>query len=53
MQKNDIMELVPQIGKTSIENSLKKLCEDGLIEKVGKGKATFYYKKDVELKIIQ
>ena len=33
------MELVPSIGKASVENSLKKLTEEGVIKKHGKGKA--------------
>ncbi|MFI3214578.1 MAG: Fic family protein [Lachnospiraceae bacterium] len=40
--KSEIMELVPTIGKASIENSLKKLTEEGFITRHGKGKATFY-----------
>lgn len=40
--KRDIMELIPSISKASVENSLKKLLEEGLIERHGKGKATFY-----------
>ncbi len=40
--KNDIMEAVPAIGKASVENSLKKLVEEGVIERHGNGKATFY-----------
>ena len=40
--KSEIMELVPSIGKASVENSLKKLIEDGTIQRHGKGKATFY-----------
>ncbi len=44
--KSEIMELVPGIGKASVENSLKKLTEDGVIEKHGKGKATFYTRND-------
>ncbi|MBO5303771.1 MAG: Fic family protein [Lachnospiraceae bacterium] len=45
--KSEIMELVPSIGKASVENSLKKLTEEGVIEKHGKGKATFYTRTDV------
>lgn len=41
--KSDIMELCPEIGKGSVENSLKAMCEEGLIKKEGKGRATFYY----------
>lgn len=43
--KNDIMERVPSIGKTSVENALKTLLQEGVIGKAGKGKATFYYSK--------
>ena len=45
--KSEIMELVPSIGKASVENYLKKLTEEGVIEKHGKGKATFYTRTDV------
>ena len=44
--KSDIMELVPSIGKTSIENSLKTLMDEGIIGREGKGKATFYFRKN-------
>ncbi len=40
--KSDILELVPQVGKASIEHALKTLCEEGYLERHGKGKATFY-----------
>lgn len=43
--KSDIMELCPKIGRGSIEQSLKKLCEKGVIKKEGSGRATFYYLK--------
>lgn len=43
--KNDIMELVPSVGKSTIENMLKQLVEEGYITRHGKGKATFYAKK--------
>ena len=43
--KNDIMERVPSIGKTSVENALKELVQEGVIGKEGKGKATFYFRK--------
>ena len=42
--KSDIMELVPSVGKTSVENSLKILIEEGVIGRDGKGKATFYFR---------
>ncbi len=41
--KSDIMELCPEIGRASVENSLKAMCEEGLVKKEGKGRATFYY----------
>jgi len=44
--KSEIMELVPSIGKASVENSLKKLMADGIIERHGKGKTTFYTRTD-------
>ncbi len=43
--KRDIMELVPSVGKATIENTLKQLSEMGYIERHGKGRATFYVKK--------
>lgn len=42
--KNIIMELVPSIGKTSIESSLKVLIDEGVIKREGKGKSTFYFR---------
>lgn len=43
--KNNMMELVPSVGKATIENMLKQLTEEGYIERHGKGRATFYVKK--------
>lgn len=43
--KKEMMELVPSVGKATIENMLKKLTEEGYIERHGKGKATFYVRK--------
>ena len=43
--KSDMMELVPSVGKATIENMLKQLTEEGYIERHGKGRATFYVKK--------
>ena len=40
--KREIMEIVPSIGKASVENALKKLIEEGVVERHGNGKATFY-----------
>lgn len=44
--KSEIMELVPSVGKTSVENSLKKLVDEGVIVRHGTGKATFYTRND-------
>lgn len=44
--KSGIMEIVPSVGKTSVENSLKKLVDDGIIIRHGQGKATFYTRND-------
>lgn len=41
--KSDIMELCPEIGRGSVENILKAMCEECLIKREGKGRATFYY----------
>ncbi len=43
--KNDVMELVPSIGRATVENKLRQLMDEGYIERYGKGKATFYVKK--------
>ena len=40
--KTDILELCPTLGKTSVESSLKKLVEQGILVQRGKGRATFY-----------
>lgn len=42
--KADIVELCPEISKGSVEQTLKKLCDEGKIKKEGIGKATFYYR---------
>lgn len=43
--KNDIMTIVSNLSKASVENSLKTLLEDGYIDRHGKGRATYYTKK--------
>ena len=40
--KTDIMEMCPEIGSSSVESSLKQLCEEGYIEKRGGGRSTYY-----------
>ncbi len=44
--KSDIMELCPEIGRASVENALKKLCDDGIIEKHSGGRSVFYSPKN-------
>ncbi len=44
--KSDVIECIPSIGKTSVENALKTLLKEGVIERVGNGKATFYFRKN-------
>ena len=44
--KSDIMELCPKIGSSSVEMSLKELCDEGKIEKRGGGRSTYYVRLD-------
>lgn len=44
--KNDIMERVPSISKASVENALKTLMNENIIGREGKGKSTFYFRKN-------
>ena len=44
--KSDIIELCSEIGRASFENALKKLCDDGIIEKHGGGRSVFYSPKN-------
>ena len=46
--KSDIIELCPEIGSSSVESSLKELCEEGMIEKRGGGRSTYYIRKHRE-----
>lgn len=43
--KSDLMKIVPNLSKASIENSLKTLLEEGYIDRHGKGRATYYTKQ--------
>lgn len=40
-----MVELVSSVGKATIENMLKKLIEEGYIERHGKEISTFYVKE--------
>lgn len=44
--KSEIMELVPSIGKSSVENALKTLVKEKAIERHGSGRNTFYTRND-------
>ncbi len=44
--KSEIMELCPSLGKSSVENSLTALVEEGFIVRQGKGRSTVYYRSD-------
>ncbi|MDO4746506.1 MAG: Fic family protein [Bacillota bacterium] len=46
--KSDLLESCPTIGKTSVENSIKKLVEDGMLIKHGTGRAVYYTRSDAE-----
>lgn len=46
--KNDMMELCPSLAKSTIENALKKLVEQGVIVRHGSGRSTFYTRRDAE-----
>lgn len=45
--KSDIADYCPKIGTSTIENILKSLCEEGLIEKCGGGRSTYYVRKKI------
>ena len=46
--KQDIMELCPSIGKSSVENALKQLIREGAIIRHGGGRSTYYTRGDAE-----
>ena len=45
LTSSEVVELCPEIGRASVENALKKLCDDGIIEKHGGGRSVFYSRK--------
>ncbi len=47
--KSEIQEMCPGIGKTSIENALTALVNEGYIVRRGKGRATYYVRADALL----
>ncbi len=44
--ESDIMELCPEIGRAFVENALRKLCDDGIIEKHDGCRLVFYSPKN-------
>ena len=46
--KQDILELCPSIGKSSVENALKQLIREGVIVRHGGGRSTYYTRGDAE-----
>ena len=49
LSKIDISELCPSIVVKSVELALKQLVDEGVLEKKGLGRATFYIRKDINL----
>ena len=41
----DVLANCPGVGRTSVFNALKKLNEEGFIDKHGEGKGSFYVQK--------
>ena len=43
--KTDIMEMIPSLSSATVERYIRKLCDDGELEKHGQGKSTYYIRK--------
>lgn len=46
--KAEILELCPTVGKSSVENSIKSLVDEGVLIKCGSGRSTYYIRGDVK-----
>ncbi|HOO51608.1 MAG TPA: Fic family protein [Alphaproteobacteria bacterium] len=46
--KRDIMERCPTLSRASVENSLSGLTDEDVIVRHGKGRATYYVRKDAD-----
>lgn len=46
--KTDLMALCPTIGKSSAENAIKNLIEEGVLVKHGSGRSVYYTRSDAE-----
>lgn len=40
--KKDLLELVPDISRATVENALRSLVQEGYVQQHGQGRATFY-----------
>ena len=45
----DVLANCSSVGRTSVFNALKKLCEEGYIEKHGQRQNAFYVKKSTDI----
>lgn len=44
--KSEIMEMCPKLGRASVENSLTALVNEEVLERRGRGRGTYYIRKD-------
>ena len=44
--KGEIMEMCPKLGRASVENSLTALVNEDVLERRGRGRGTYYVRKD-------
>ena len=44
--KSKIMEMCPKLGRASVENSLTALVNEDVLERRGRGRGTYYVRKD-------
>ena len=44
--KSEIMEMCPKLGRASVENSLTALVKEEVLERRGRGRGTYYVRKD-------
>ena len=47
--KQDALIACPSLGSSSVEAALKKLVNDGTIERLGSGRKTHYVRTDVSV----
>jgi Fic family protein len=44
--KRQVLEMLPAVGKSSVENALKALVKEGLLLRFGEGRSTYYVRSD-------